>query len=167
MKLRLAIFIFAAAVSVNAQTTITPFQALHPILKDPNKRLAPSSLDHNQGLLDDSRSQQQPANQPTVAKPQIIKPAPVVAKIDEGLSASKITLVGTVKGLKGRIFVNNNGSHVVTPTAQFAVYDQRGMQIGIASADGVAVASGDTGKIEVLATNADAVNLQLVKLSAK
>jgi hypothetical protein len=90
-----------------------------------------------------------------------------VAKIDEGLSASKITLVGTVKGLKGRIFVNNTGSHVVTPTAQFAVYDPRGMQIGTASADGVAVASGDTGKIEVLATNADAVNLQLLKLSAK
>ena len=90
-----------------------------------------------------------------------------MAKIDAGLTTSKISILGTVKGLKGRIFVTNTSSQVLRPTAQFAVLDQRGAQIGTASMDGMALASGDTEKIEVLATNADAADLKLMKLAAK
>ena len=47
MKSPLLIVFLVAALSVGAQTVVNPFMALHPIMKDPNKRNAPTSLDQD------------------------------------------------------------------------------------------------------------------------
>src|SRR5271165_204491 len=124
MKLLLAIVLLIGACSVRAQTTVTPFQALHPIMKDPNKRNAPSSLDQDSGdIADMRRASPKRPSAPATAQPN--KPVEIIARIDASLAASAISLVGTVNGIKGKIYVTNIGSLRIKPLAQFAVCDQK------------------------------------------
>lgn len=93
------------------------------------------------------------------------KPAEIVAKIEEGLAASKINVIGRVDGLKGTMYVTNLSPHAISPLAQFVVCDHNGAQIGSVSKGGPALAPGEAEKIEVLATNRNAVDLKLFKLT--
>jgi hypothetical protein len=169
MKLLLAIvFIvfFVAAFSVGAQTVVTPYQALHPIMKDPNKRNAPTSLDQDPSEKADLQPAAPPARPAPLPPAQPAKPVAIVARIDAGLAASKISLLGTVNGIKGRLYVTNIGSQMIIPLAQFAVCDQKGFQVGSTAQTGQPLAPNEAEKIEVLATNLNAVDLKLVKLTA-
>ena len=165
MKLLLAIFLFGSVLFVRAQTVATTANVLHPIMKD-GKRNAPTSVDRDPS---ERAALQQPAT-PHRATPlppaQPAKPAEIVARIDAGLAASKITLIGTVSGIKGRLYVTNIGLQAVIPLAQFAVCDQKGFQVGTTAKTGQALAPNDVEKIEVLATNLNAVDLKLMKLTA-
>jgi hypothetical protein len=166
MKLLLAMVFLVAAFSVGAQTVANPYQVLHPIMKDPNKRNAPTSLDRDPGEKADLEGTT-PTTRPVAPPPaQPAQPAEIVARIDARLAASKISLLGTVNGIKGRFYVTNIGSQVVIPLAQFAVCDQKGFQIGSTAKTGQPLAPNDVEKMEVLATNLNAVDLKLVKLTA-
>jgi hypothetical protein len=168
MKLLLAMLLLVGAFSVGAQTVITPYQALHPIIKDRNNRNAPTSLDRDPS----EKASLQPAvpTRPAAlssAQPaQPAKPVEIVARIDAGLAASKISLLGTVNGIKGRLYVTNIGSQMVIPLAQFAVCDEKGFQVGSTAKTGQPLAPNDVEKIEVLGTNLNAADLKLMKLSA-
>jgi hypothetical protein len=63
--------------------------------------------------------------------------------------------------------VTNIGSQTVVPLAQFAVCDQKGFQVGSAAKTGQPLEPNEVEKMEVLATNLNAVDVKLVKLSAK
>jgi hypothetical protein len=167
MKLLLAILFLVAALSVRAQTVANPSNVLHPLIKDihdPSQRMAPTSLNRNPSLNDE------PGTAPSRATPlspgQPAKPAEIIARIDAGLAASPISLIGTVSGLKGKLYVTNVGSQEVIPRVQFAVCNQKGFQIGSATKVGQPLGPNEAEKIEVLATNLNAVDLKLMKLTA-
>jgi len=157
----------AAAFSSNGQVGSSPTQLVHPILKDPNKRLAPTSLDRDPSLLDDPGSNptaKRPAALPAAAQPA--QPIAIVAKIDAGLVASKITLIGTISGIKGTLFVTNMGAQEITPVLQWAVCDQKGFKLAVASKTGVALAPNANEKIVVVGTNLNAAEFKLMRLTS-
>jgi hypothetical protein len=164
MKLLLAMILFVAALSVRGQTVATTANALRPIMKDPSKRNAPTSLDRDPA--EKASLQYTPAARPSSLAASAAKPVEIVARIDAGLAVSKISLLGTVNGIKGRLYVTNIGSQEVTPLAQFAVCDQKGRQIGSATKTGQPLAPNEGEKIEVLATNLNATDLKLIKVTA-
>jgi len=166
MKLLLAIIAFVAVVSVRAQTVATTANVLHPIMKDPSQRNAPTSL--NQGDPSLSADLRAPVTHGATALPlaRSAQPTEIIAKIDASLAASKISLVGTISGIKGRLYVTNIGSQEVTPLAQFAVCNQKGLQIGSTTKTGAPLQPNDVERLDVIATNANAVDLRLMKLSA-
>ena len=158
-----------AELSVLAQTVATTANVLHPIMKDPSKRNAISSLDRDPSEKADFTSPTPAAHRPQTqaAQPNApAKPSEIIAQIDAGLAASPISLIGTINGIKGRLYVTNIGTRTVTPKVQFAVCDLKGFKIGATAKSGPALAPNEAAKIEVLATNADAVDLKLMKLSA-
>lgn len=108
---------------------------------------------------------QNPAPAPSAPAAAPAKPAEIVAKIEEGLAASKINVIGRVDGLKGTMYVTNLSPRAISPLAQFAVCDHNGAQIGSVSKSGPALAPSEAEKIEVLATNLNAVDLKLFKLT--
>jgi hypothetical protein len=168
MKLLPAILFLVAALSVRAQTVANTSNVLHSIMKDPKKRNAPSSLDQDPSLSAEFRNTH-PARSATLPTAQPIapaQPAAIIARIDAGLAASQISLIGTVNGLKGRLYVTNIGSQEVMPLARFAVLNEKGFQIGSTAKTGQMLAPNEAEKIEVLATNFNAVDLKLMKLSA-
>ena len=170
MKLLLAIVFLVAVLSVRAQTVATTANVLHPIMKDPNHRYAPTSLDQDPSLKADLMSSgptSLPARPAAYLPAQPVRPAEIVARIDASLAASRISLLGTVSGIKGRFYVTNIGSQTVVPLAQFAVCDQKGFQVGSAAKTGQPLEPNEVEKMEVLATNLNAVDVKLVKLSAK
>lgn len=167
MKLSLAIFLLGASLSVRAQTVANPSNVLHPILKDIHgPREAPTSVNRNPGLASDLESST-PGNSTasSSAYGQAVQPTEIVARIDSGLAASKVSVVGTVSGLKGRLYVTNNTAGTVVPSVQLAVCNDKGVKIGAASKTGLPLSPNDSEKIEVFATNANAVDLKLMKLS--
>ncbi|MGA2749916.1 MAG: hypothetical protein ABSG59_14165 [Verrucomicrobiota bacterium] len=96
------------------------------------------------------------------------QPAPPPAtdpKIDPGLAASKIKLVGTINGIKGTIGVTNLSSKTITPVVKVVLYDQKGAKLGAISKTGFALESGADEMIEILATNIDAADLKLLKVT--
>jgi hypothetical protein len=164
MKLLPVIIFLVAALSVRAQTVANPSSVLHPIMKDIHKPMAPTSLNRDPSENADFQSPGRPTQLP-VQPAAPAKPVEIIAQIDARLAASKISLIGTVSGLKGKFFVTNIGSQIVIPKAQFAVCDRSGFKIGATAKSGPALAPNEAEKIEVLATNADAVDLKLMKLS--
>jgi hypothetical protein len=160
MKQWVAILFFAAAFGLRAQTIVTPYQALHPIMKDPHQRNAPTSLNQYPGELTSPAA-------PAAVLMAPAKPPVIVARIDSGLAASAISLIGTVDGLKGRLYVTNIGSADVTPLAQFVVCDPKGFQVGTASQKGSLLSPNESERMEIVATNLNAVDLKLLKLSGK
>jgi hypothetical protein len=165
MKLLLAIIFLLASFSVRAQTVATTANVLHPIMKDIHKPNGPTSLDRNSGENADAQSPAPSARPSQLPSTAPAKPAVIIAHIDASLAASKISLIGTVSGLKGRLYVTNISSQVVTPKAQFAVCDAKGFKIGATTITGPALAPNEAEKIEVLATNLSAVDLKLMKLT--
>jgi hypothetical protein len=159
--------ILAGAFSSRGQSASSPTQLVHPILKDPNKRFAPTSLDRDPSLLDDpnsSPSPNRPAARPAAAA-QPAQPAVIVAKIDSGLAASKLAMIGTMNGVKGTIYVTNMGPQAITPVVQVAVCDQKGFKLGTASKTGAALAPNADERIVVLGTNLNATELKLMRLT--
>jgi hypothetical protein len=173
MRALIVVLFAAAAVSAGAQTVANTYNVLHPIMKDPNHRNAPTSLDRNHPLDSDQQdktSQRSAAAAKVAAKPAATPaapaaPAPIVPKIDPSLTASAIKTIGTISGIKGKMDVKNNGSKAATPQAQFAVCNSKGFQIGSVTKSGTELEPGESGQIEVLATNTSAVDLKLMKLS--
>jgi hypothetical protein len=161
-----ALVVLAGAVASQGQSASSPTQLVHPILKDPNKRLAPTSLDRDPSLLQDQNpgpTPRNPATLPPVTRPA--QPAVIVARIDSGLAASKLTMIGTINGIKGTIYVTNIGSQEVTPLLQVAVCDQKGFKVGAASKTGDSLAPNADERITVLATNLNATDLKLMRLT--
>jgi hypothetical protein len=139
-------------------------QLVHPSLKDPNKRNAPTSLNRDPSLAQDpSQSSNRSTALPTAAQPA--QPAVIVAKIDAGLAASKLTIIGTINGVRGTIYVTNAGAQEITPVVQLAVCDQKGFKVGLASKTGAALAPNADEKIVILATNLNATDLKLMRLT--
>lgn len=157
--------IFVAAFSVRGQTVANTYNVLHPLTKnspDGTARYAPTSL--NQMPSERASLQSTPYRPSSGAAAQPVKPAEIVARIDTSLAASKISLIGTVSGLKGKLYVTNIGSTVITPQAMFMVCNEKGYQIGSASKTAAALAPNESEKIEIIATNLSAADLKLVKL---
>jgi len=161
--------VLAGAIASQGQVASSPLQLVHPILKDPNKRNAPTSLNRDPSLAEDpnpNMAPNRPAARPTAARPaKPEQPAVIVAKIDSGLAASKLAMIGTVNGLKGTIYVTNMGAQEVTPVVQLAVCDQKGFKLGLASKTGAALAPNADEKIVILATNLNATDLKLMHLT--
>jgi hypothetical protein len=158
----------AGAIASPGQVASSPMQLLHPILKDPNHRNAPTSLNQDPALL--KEYSQNPNSNPNrsaalPASAQPTQPAVIVAKIDSGLAASTLTLMGTINGLKGTIYVTNTGTQEITPMVQLAVCDQKGFKVGLASKTGAALAPNAGERIVVLATNLNAAELKLMHLT--
>jgi hypothetical protein len=156
----------ACAIAAKAQVGTSPMQILHPILKDPNKRLAPTSVNRNPGLVDDpSQPAAVPAARPHIAAAQPAKPAVISAKIDDGLAASKLALIGTISGVRGTIYVTNTGPKEITPIIEVAVCDAKGFKVGTASKTGTALAPNADERITLLGTNLNAADLKLMRLT--
>lgn len=143
-------FFLMFALSVPAQ--VTARRALQPLYKD--------------GAL--KTPQQAAGPRPTAPAPA---PTPVAAKagaqaaaIEADLKPSKITLFGKIDGLSGTFFVTNVGSHAVAPFAQLAVLDKNGRVVGWATKSADEIQPKEAAKIQVLATNANAVDLKIVRL---
>jgi hypothetical protein len=138
---------------LHGQTAISPYRALHPIMPDPNQRNAPSSV--SQSDLGSNGTSAASSGQSTGVK----------TRIDACLMPSKVKILGTIDGIKGTLYVTNISSVSVTPSVQFLVCDSRGNRVGTVSRTGDALAAGDDEKIEVLATNLNAADLKLLKLT--
>jgi hypothetical protein len=142
-----------AVLPLHGQTVVSPYRALRPIMSDPNERNAPSSVS------------QADVGSNGVAVTRRTPPNAVKPKVDASLAASKIHILGTVDGIKGTLYVTNIGADSVTPMVQFLVCDTRGGKLGMVSKAGTALAAGDNEKIEILATNLNAADLKLFKLT--
>jgi hypothetical protein len=163
------VLFLAAGLGVRAQTVVTPQMALHPIMKD-GQRNAPTSLNQDPALAAEYRNKPS-MRVPVYANPnqvpgQPAEPAVIVAKVDATLGVSPVSVIGTLNGLKGKFYVTNLSSDVVIPKAELAVCNAKGFKIGSAKKDGEALSPNESEKIEVLATNVDAVDLKLMKLTA-
>jgi hypothetical protein len=167
------VLVLAGARTSQAQSASSPTQLVHPILKDPNNRNAPTSLDRDPSLLQDPAPAPAPHPHPAPYRamplPVVVQPAQpavIVAKIDSGLAASKLTMIGTVNGLKGTMYVTNTGPREVTPVLELAICDPKGCKIGAMSKIGDALAPNTNEKIVVLATNLNAADLKLMRLGS-
>jgi hypothetical protein len=161
-----AIVVLAAAFAARGQYAGSPTQLVRPVLKDPDHRYAPTSLNQDpdrQRSQNANQNAQRPAAPPAAAQPP--QPSIIVAKIDPGLKASKIATIGTVKGIKGSVYVTNTGALPVTPVVRMAVCDDKGVKIGVASKTGEELAPNASEKIAVLATNFNAIELRLLQLT--
>lgn len=166
MKLLVAIFFFASLVAGRAQTVANTHNVLHPLTKlGPNGL---TSLKQDPSLANEYRNTSTraiPTYYPNPsAQPAI--PTEIVAKVDPSFSASKVSVIGAIAGLKGSLYVTNIGDKVATPHIQLAVCNLKGFPIGSAIKDGQPLAPNESEKIDVLATNADAVDLKLLRLTA-
>jgi hypothetical protein len=161
------VIVLALAIALHGQVASSPMQLVHPILKDPNKRNAPTSLNRDPSLAQDSSPNQNSNRSTTLpSAAQSAQPAAIVPKIDPGLAASKLAIIGTMSGLKGTIYVTNTSSQEITPVVQLVVCDQKGIKVGIASKTGPALASNADEKIVILATNVNATDLKLMRLTS-
>jgi hypothetical protein len=156
--------LLAGALASQGQVASSPVQLLHPIMKDPNHRNAPTSVNQDP---DEARSlSQNPAPAPPrAAAVAPATPAVIVAKVDAGLAASKISVMGTMNGIKGTIYVTNLSTQEITPMLQLAVCDPKGIKIGTTSKTGSALAPNAAQKIVILATNLNAAEFKLMQLT--
>jgi hypothetical protein len=167
MKLPAVMLLCIAVFSARGQTVATTANVLHPIMKDPNHRNAVSSVDRDPQEKASLYQSAAPATPATPASAHPAAPVEIVARIDSSLAVSKLNLIGTVNGLKGRLSVTNLGTDTTTPLAQFVIRDQKGAQIGLTSKSGSPLAPNESEKIEVVATNLNAIDLKLVRVSAE
>jgi hypothetical protein len=154
-----ALGILLAGLALRGQTVVSPYRALHPIMKDPNQPNAPSSVNPSDVGASTSAI--------TPGQSQPAQPGAFAARVDRCLAASKLMVLGTIEGIKGTLYVTNVGAVLVTPRAQFLVCDTRGAKVGTASKTGAALAAGAYEKIEILATNLNAADLKLMKLTVQ
>ena len=158
MKIFLTFLALALVSAASAQTAIAPGRAVKRLdLPPPGSQPPPprpASPAQNPPLRPSA---------PAVIAPA--KPAEIVAKIESGLAASPLKVIGTTDGLLGKIYVTNLTQQAATPTVQLAVLDRRGVQIGSASKAGAELEPGAFEKIEVLSADVNAGNFKLMKLS--
>jgi hypothetical protein len=145
-------FTLCLALVVSASAQVTARRALQPLTK--------------KGLLT-------PTPPPTLARPAPAAPAPTAAAatpaaqaptIEADLKPSKVALFGKIAGLSGTFFVTNVGTHAVAPFAQLAVLDKSGRPVGWVTNSADEIQPNEAAKIQVLATNANAVDLKIVRL---
>jgi len=144
-------------------------QLVHPILKNPNHRNAPTSLNRDPSLAQDpgsSPNQGSNRSETLPSVPKLGQPVSITPKIDAGLDASKLALIGTINGIKGTMYVTNTTAQELTPVVQFIVCDDKGINIGLASKTGTALAPNAGEKIVILATNLHATDLKLMRLTS-
>ena len=127
-----ALGILLAGLALRGQTVVSPYRALHPIMKDPNQPNAPSSVNPSDVGASTSAI--------TPGQSQPAQPGAFAARVDRCLAASKLMVLGTIEGIKGTLYVTNVGAVLVTPRAQFLVCDTRGAKVGTASKTGAALA---------------------------
>jgi hypothetical protein len=108
---------------------------------------------------------------PPGAGPAPVHPAATPAKavaqapaIEADLKPSPITLFGKIDGLSGTLYVTNIGARTVAPFVQLAVVDKSGKTVGWVTNGAPAIEPKHTAKIQVLATNASAVDFKIVRL---
>lgn len=89
--------VLARGVILQAQVASSPSQLVRPIMKDPNKRVAPNSLGRDSASSDGSTN---PHTSTRLAPMRPAEPTSIVAKVDPAFAASTLTLVGTVDGLE-------------------------------------------------------------------
>jgi hypothetical protein len=161
-----AAIVLAGAVVSQGQVASSPVQLLHPIMKDPNHRNAPTSVNQDPNEARSLGQNPRPAAAaPRPAAVATATPAAIVAKVDAGLAASRISVMGTLDGIKGTIYVTNVGAQEITPMVQLAVCDPKGFKIGTASKTGSALAPNAAEKIVILATNLTATDFKLMQLT--
>jgi hypothetical protein len=149
-------FVVAGAIA-HAQVATSPTQLVRPALKNVNQRYGQSKS-------------QPPASQPSPCPPgavaaQSSQPASIIAKIEPGLAPSKLSIIGTVNGLKGILYVTNTGVLNVTPSVELVICDQKGFKIGSTSLTGEALTPNADEKFVFLATNLNATDLKLNRLA--
>lgn len=168
MKAFLAIAMFLAAFSGRAQTVATTQNVLHPIMKDIHHPNGPTSLDRDPALKAELMNSSSPSRPVAHTSAQATaQPTPIVARIDSDFAASTMSVLGTVSGIKGKLYVTNIGAATVVPHVQVAVCDRNGVQIGSATKVGAPLGPDESERIEVLATNLNAADVKLMKLSGK
>jgi hypothetical protein len=170
MKLLVAIVIFATAFSLRAQTMINPFQALHPIMKDPNNRNAPTSLNQDPDQNERDEMEQRHQNHPEHRPGQSVgtlEPVDIIARVDDTFAISPLNLVGTVNGVKGTLYVTNTGSALATPSAEFAVCNAGGYLLNTAAKTGHALAPNESETLEVIANDLYAADLRLITVTSR
>ena len=154
----------AGVIASLGQVASSPTQLVHPILKNPNRRNAPTSLNRDPSLAEDpNQVSNRSGTLPTASQPA--QPAVIIAKIDSGLAASKLAMMGTMDGIRGTIYVTNMGAQEITPVVQLVVCDQKGFKVGLASKTGAVLAPNADEKIVILATNLNATDLKLMRLT--
>ena len=143
------LFALLLALVLSASAQVTARRALQPLTK--------------QGIIP-------PAPRPDLAKPgptaptQPAKPAAQAPAIEPDLKPSTIKLFGKIDGLSGTFFVTNVGNRAVAPFAQLAVLDKSGKPVGWVTNSAGEIQPNEAAKIQVLATNANAVDLKIVRL---
>src|SRR5436190_21038195 len=99
------------------------------------------------------------------AAPATAAHAPAAAPtIEPDLKASPIILFGKIDGLSGTLFVTNVGAKAVSPFVQLAVVDKAGKMLGWVTNSGSEIQPKVSTKIQVLATNASAVDFKIMRL---
>jgi hypothetical protein len=106
---------------------------------------------------------------PRATPPRAIPADPVAAKpatpaIEPDLKPSPISLLGKIDGLAGTLYVTNIGKKALAPYYQIAVLDKGGKTVGWVTNTVAELQPKESEKIQVLATNANAVDLKLMKL---
>jgi hypothetical protein len=152
------VFSVLLALVVSASAQVTARRALQPLYKDGALRTPSQQVG----------AKPAPAPAPAAAP----APTPVAARtgtqasgIEPDLKPSKISLFGKIEGLSGTFFVTNVGNRAVAPFAQLAVLDKNGKVIGWATNSASVIQPKESEKIQILATNANAVDLKIVRLT--
>jgi len=160
------VVVLAGVVASQGQVASSPTKLVHPIIKDPDHRLAPTSLNQDPDAVKSVSQKPSPAaGTPRAAAVDPAAPAPIVAKVDAGLVASPITVIGTMNGIKGTLYVTNVGAQEVTPMVLLAVCDPKGLKVGTTAKTGAALAPNTAEKFVLLATNLNATQLKLMQLT--
>lgn len=84
--------------------------------------------------------------------------------IEADLKASPIKLFGKIEGLSGTLYVTNIGAKAVSPFVQLAVVDKSGKMVGSVTNSGAEIQPQESTKIQVLATNLNAVDFKIMRL---
>ena len=86
------------------------------------------------------------------------------ALIEPDLKPSPISLFGKIDGLSGTLYVTNIGKASVAPFVQLAVVDKNGRMVGWVTNSGPELQPKESEKIQVLATNLNAVDFKIMRL---
>jgi hypothetical protein len=101
---------------------------------------------------------------PATAAATPVHAAAAAPTIEADLKASPIQLFGKIAGLSGTLYVTNVGARTVSPFVQLAVVDKSGKMVGTVTNTGGEIQPKESTKIQVLATNASAVDFKIMRL---
>ncbi len=157
MKLPI-VCLFLAVFAVSSSAQVTARRALQPLTKQGVIPPTPGQREAAAAAAARANAAQTPA--PAAAKPG----AQAAATIEADLQPSKVTLFGKIEGLSGTLFVTNVGVKAVAPFVQLAVIDKDGRTVGYVTNGAPEIQPKTSEKIQVLATNLNAVDLKIVRL---